>query len=103
MQAVFAQLNDNLQLIYRKAIDADAAIDQLQSQGKGKFTTIFDSKSGFETRAKRFAPYVSELAAEIEALRKDEQSQLAAKLPNLVRKIELMFTTLANFKGAIKT
>ena len=102
MQAVYAQLNDNLQLIYRKAIDADAAIDKLQAQGKGKFTTIFAQKSGFETRAKRFSPYVSELAAEIEALRTGDQAEMATKLPNIVKKIELMFTTLATFKVALK-
>ena len=92
-----------MQLIYRKAIDADSAIDQLQAQGKGKFSTIFADQSGFETRAKRFSPYVSELAAEIEALKEEDQSQLAQKLPAIVRKIELMFSTLSEFKDVLKS
>lgn len=101
MQAIFNQLNTNLQLIYRKAIDADTAIDRLQAQGKGKFATIFGDHSGFETRAKRFSPYVKELALEIDELKGESQQGLEEALPNVVKKIELLFSTLANFKTAV--
>jgi archaellum component FlaC len=101
MQAIFNQLNTNLQLIYRKAIDADNAIDKLQAQGKGKFATIFGDHSGFEVRSKRFSPYVKELAMQINDLNKASQQELEAALPDLIKKIEVLFSTLANFKTAI--
>lgn len=101
MQAIFSQLNTNLQSIYRKAIDADKAIDQLQAQGKGKFATIFGDHSGFKARAKRFSPYVQELALEIESLKNMTEAEATEALPLIVKKIELLFSTLANFKTAV--
>ena len=101
MQAIFSQLNTNLQLIYRKAIDADKAIDQLQAQGKGKFATIFGDHSGFEARAKRFSPYVKELALEIDGIKSLSEQELAEALPDIVKKIEMLSSTLANFKTAV--
>ena len=47
MQNVLDKLKDNLQLVYRKAIDADNALNQLQQQGKGKFATMFSENSPF--------------------------------------------------------
>lgn len=102
MDALHQQLQDNLQLIYRKAIDADAAINALQQQGKGKFATIFTAGSGFTTEAKRFAPYVEELAGNIEALKALETEALTQRLPIVVKQIELMFTTLNDFKASLK-
>ena len=102
MQALHQQLQQNLQLIYRKAIDADAAIDQLQEQGKGKFATIFDTSSGFETSAKRFSPYVQELAKRIESLHELPEHELSNALPPIVKQIELLFATLADFKATLK-
>ncbi|WP_100656209.1 hypothetical protein [Alteromonas flava] len=102
MQALHQQLNDNLQLIYRKAIDADAAIDSLQQQGKGKFTQIFAADAGFETQAKRFTPYVQELTQRIEALKTIDESELSQALPAVVKQMELMFSTLAEFKATLK-
>ncbi|MBT0585348.1 hypothetical protein [Alteromonas oceanisediminis] len=103
MDALFQQLTENLQLIYRKAIDADKAIDDLQRQGKGKFTTIFDADSGFTTRAKRFSPYMEELAVDIQDLKALPQDELPTALPPVVKKIELMFVTLNDFKAVVKT
>ncbi|MDM7861704.1 hypothetical protein QTP81_13970 [Alteromonas sp. ASW11-36] len=102
MQALHQQLHDNLQLIYRKAIDADAAIDSLQQQGKGKFSTIFDAQSGFTTEARRFGPYVKELATDIEGLKNADEAELEKQLPQVVKKIELLFKTLGEFKVTVK-
>ena len=41
MQVIFDKLTKNMQLIYRKAIDADHSLNQLQHTGKGKFSHIF--------------------------------------------------------------
>jgi hypothetical protein len=46
MNKVIEALNENLRIIYRKAVDADAALNTLQSKGKGKFETIFVDGSG---------------------------------------------------------
>ena len=62
MQAINEQLQETLQTLYRKAIDADAVLDQLQQVQKGKFQAVFAEDSGFETQAKRFSPYVEEIA-----------------------------------------
>ena len=62
MQAINDQLQDTLQTLHRKAIDADAFLDQLQQSQKGKFQAIFTEESGFETSSKRFSPYVEEIA-----------------------------------------
>lgn len=102
MQALHQQLHDNLQLIHRKAIDADAAIDSLQQQGKGKFTTIFDGQSGFSTEARRFGPYVKELATNIKALKSADEAALSQQLPLVVKQIELLFKTLQEFKVSVK-
>lgn len=103
MQSLHQQLNDNLQLIFRKAIDADAAIDNLQQQGKGKFTQIFSSEAGFETNAKRFGPYVEELTINIEQLKQMDENELGQSLPVVIKKMELMFATLAEFKTSLKS
>ncbi len=108
MNKVVHALNENLRVIYRKAVDADAALNSLQAQGKGKFKTIFAEGSGFNTRSKRFGPYVEELAGEVAHIAKLEddaaslQSSLNDALPILVSKIEAMLTTLEQFKQTVK-
>jgi hypothetical protein len=101
MNKIIEALNENLRVIYRKAVDADAALNTLQSKGKGKFETIFVEGSGFSTRSKRFGPYVEELAGEVALLVEVEQSQLQDALPAIVIKIELLLTTLAKFKKSL--
>jgi hypothetical protein len=101
MNKIIEMLNQNLSVIYRKSIDADTALNALQSKGKGKFEAIFGDGSGFVTREKRFAPYVEELAGEIAVLAEAEQATINGALPEIVKKIELMLTTLAQFKQAL--
>ena len=98
MNTLIQSLNDNLKLIYRKAVDADKALDQLQGTGKGKFESIFTSESGFATSSKRFKPYVEEVAADIQNLQGIDSEQLEIMLPPLVKRIQLMITTLEQFK-----
>jgi len=102
MNKIIAALNDNLRVIYRKAVDADASLDALAAKGKGKFDTIFSDGSGFSTRSKRFVPYVEELAGEVAPLVKAEQETLYKNLPEVVAKIELMLKTLQQFKQTLK-
>lgn len=101
MNKIIEALNENLRVIYRKAVDADVALNTLQSKGKGKFETIFVDGSGFSTRSKRFGPYVEELAGEVAPLVEADQNKLNDELPVIVKKIELLLTTLAQFKKTL--
>ena len=99
MQAINDQLQDTLQTLHRKAIDADAFLDQLQ---KGKFQAIFTEESGFETSSKRFSPYVEEIARDWQAIKDSDEATFKAGLAPLVKKIELALTTLAQFQAVGK-
>ncbi len=100
MEEVINKLKENLQLIYRKALDADKQLDALSKDGKAKFTVIFGEDSEFSSRSKRFIPYVEELALEITALEsnKEESTKL---LPVIVKKIQTLLVTLEKFKSTI--
>jgi hypothetical protein len=102
MQTIINTLSENIQIIYRKSIDADQVIGRLQHDGKGKFTTIFSKDAGFSAHSRLFKPYVQELAEEVLAL--EQQSELAIKtqLPSIVKKIELMLTTLSQFQKSAR-
>ncbi|MGS2719229.1 hypothetical protein [Paraglaciecola aestuariivivens] len=98
MQTIIQSLAENVQVIYRKSIDADNIIAQLQQDGKGKFSAIFAQDAGFKANSRLFKPYVEELAADILDLEKQSEQQIKQALPELVKKIELMLTTLSQFQ-----
>ena len=102
MQQLFDKLTENMQSIYRKSIDADNAIAQLQQSGKGKFNYIFSEDAGFEAKAKQFKPYVEELAMDIASLSTESEQKVKQHLPQVVRKMELMLRTLAQFDDLLK-
>lgn len=101
MNKIIAALNENLRVIYRKSVDADTALDALQGKGKGKFESIFVEGSGFTTRNKRFGPYVEELAGDVAPLADAEQEIINNALPIVVPKMELILSTLAQFKKTL--
>lgn len=94
MQTIIQSLSENVQVIYRKAIDADQIISRLQHDGKGKFSAIFAKDAGFTTTSRLFKPYVEELANEVLALEQKNQDALKEDLPSIVAKIELLLKTL---------
>ena len=98
MQSIIQSLSENVQVIYRKSIDADQIISRLQHDGKGKFSAIFAKDAGFTTSSRLFKPYVEELAKEVLALEQQGQVAVKAQLPSLVKKIELMLKTLNQFQ-----
>lgn len=100
MEEVINKLKENLQLIYRKALDADKQLDALNKDGKGKFTVIFGEDTEFSSRSKRFLPYVEELALEITSLEANE-NQRTELLPTVVKKIKALLVTLEQFKSTI--
>lgn len=101
MQAIQNQLQETLQTLYRKAIDADNALNQLQREQKGKFQTIFNDDQGFSTQAKRFSPYVEEIASDWQAWQKMNEEEARAALPPMVKKIELLFSTINQFQTSL--
>ena len=44
MDSIIEQLNTNLKIVYRQALDADKKLDELQQQGHGKFKALFGRK-----------------------------------------------------------
>ncbi|MCP3428300.1 hypothetical protein [Opacimonas viscosa] len=107
MQAIIDKLQENLQIIYRKAVDADAKLDAFQKEGKGKFHTIFAESSPFNARAKRFEPYVAEVCENMDAfvaldLSQTEQAEIEQRLSIIVAQIEQLLSTLVQFKESLK-
>lgn len=98
MQTIIHTLSENVQVIYRKSIDADQIINRLQHDGKGKFSAIFAKDAGFTTSSRLFKPYVEELANEVLALEQLDSDTVKAQLPSIVKKIELMLKTLNQFQ-----
>ena len=86
MQTIIQTLSENVQIIYRKSIDADQVISRLQQDGKGKFSAVFAKDAGFTATSRLFKPYVEELANEVLALEQKDQDTIKEKLPSLVKK-----------------
>ena len=98
MQSIIQSLSENVQVIYRKAIDVDQVISRLQHDGKGKFSAIFAKDAGFTTSSRLFKPYVEELANDVLALEQKDQVAVKEQLPSMVKKIELILKTLNQFQ-----
>lgn len=103
MNQVIDSLKQNLQLLYRKALDADARLDQLSAQGKGKFQQIFPAHAGFSTDNTRFSPYVAEVAEQVLQIEQAIDTPEPELIADTVKKMELLFSTLANFSASLKS
>lgn len=103
MQSIIDKLKDNMQLLYRRALDADQTLARLQQQGQGKFQQIFPDDAGFQVQSKRFGPYVEELAKDIVALETQSDSpSFEQQLAMVVKKMEQLFSTLSGLKDSVK-
>lgn len=89
------QLIDNISIILKKSLTADATLEDLRSKKQAGFSAIFKSDAGFKCNANTFQPYVEEVADDLVAW---QQSNEQALLIALVKKIEQLFTVLANFE-----
>ena len=88
-------LIDNISIILKKSLAADATLLDLRAKDKAKFQAVFKEDAGFKAKADTFQPYVEEVADELLIWQKSQdQTQLIA----LVKKIELLLKTLANFE-----
>jgi peroxiredoxin len=103
MENVLAKLKDNMQVIYRKAVDADAFLNNLHAQGQGKFSEVFAEDVGFNVKSKRFSPYVDDLAKDVMAIEEQSLEEAQKSLPDIIRKMELILSTLAQLRGVTKS
>lgn len=92
------QLIDNISLILKKSMSADATLADLRENKKASFDAVFSSEAGFTCTANTFQPYVEEIADDL-LLWQKTQSQTT--LVNLVKKIEQLFTVLGNFETSL--
>lgn len=104
MNNLINSLEENLKDLYRKAIDADAQINELKKQGHGKFEAIFNESKLFSIQANKFMPYLEETAEQILKLKDSETAveQNKQEIERIVNKLHLLHKTLSNFKLALK-
>ena len=99
---VLEQLQENLKIIYHKAVDADKQLELLRQQKKAGFAQIFSADSAFKNHANTFLPYVEELAADLQEIQVDNEEHYKTLLPAIVIKIELLLKMLNAFKANLK-
>ncbi len=100
MEQLLNQLDANLKELYRKALDADAVLDELQQQGHGKHQAIFPTDQLFQVQSPRFMPYLSETAEQVSAIRQTQQFNTAT-LELVIKQLQLLHKTLHEFKTVL--
>ena len=58
-------LIDNISIILKKSLAADATLLDLRSKNTAKFQAVFKDDAGFNAKADTFQPYVEEVADEL--------------------------------------
>ena len=94
-QNINQKLIENISIILKKSLAADATLGDLRKQKKGNFEAIFKSDAVFSCSANTFQPYVEEVADDLLAWQNQANND---KIIILVKKIEQLFTVLANFE-----
>jgi len=89
------QLIENISIILKKSLSADATLADLREKKQASFEAIFKKDAGFDCSENTFQPYVEEVADD---LLKWQQNQDQTLLIALVKKIEQLFTVLGNFE-----
>ncbi|SET71824.1 hypothetical protein [Thalassotalea agarivorans] len=97
MSDINQQLIDNISIILKKSLAADATLADLRANDKAKFKSIFTTDSAFSVSADTFQPYVEELADD---LVRWQQSQSQTTLVAMVKKIEQLFAVLGQFESS---
>jgi primosomal protein N'' len=94
-KAIEKQLVENISIILKKSLSADASLADLRENKKAKFEAIFKKNAGFSCSSENFQPYVQEIADNLLTWQESKNNEL---LITLVKKIEKLFTVLANFE-----
>lgn len=95
-KAIEQQLIENISLILKKALTADATLADLRENKKAGFEAIFKKDAAFSCSANTFQPYVQEIADDLLHWQANKEQQTL--LIPLVKKIEQLFTVLAGFE-----
>jgi len=95
-KAIEQQLIENISIILKRSLSADATLTDLREQKKASFEAVFTKDAGFNCAANTFQPYVEEIADDLLRWQADKKQQQL--LIPLVKKIEQLFTVLAGFE-----
>jgi len=93
------QLLDNISLVLKKSLAADATLADLREKKQAGFEAVFTKEAGFICTANTFQPYVEEVADEFILWQKNQEQNL---LIAIVKKIEQLFIVLGNFEQSYK-
>ena len=96
-ETVSKQLVENISIILKKSLTADANLAELRKNKQASFEAIFKKDAGFKCSASTFQPYVEEVANDLIFWQKTLDQQT---LIDTVKKIEKLFTVLANFEDS---
>ncbi|MDG1750925.1 MAG: hypothetical protein P8I03_04590 [Thalassotalea sp.] len=89
------QLVENISIILKQSLSADATLSDLREKKQASFEAIFTKDAGFTCSANTFQPYVEEVANDLVFWQKTSDQ---ATLISIVKKIEQLFTVLGNFE-----
>jgi hypothetical protein len=89
------QLLDNISMVLKRSLAADATLADLRKKEQASFEAVFTKDAGFKSKANTFQPYVEELADEFMLWQKNNDQTL---LISIVKKIEQLFIVLGNFE-----
>lgn len=95
-KAIEQQLIENISLILKRSLTADATLADLRANKKAGFEAIFHKNAGFTCSSNNFQPYVEELADDLLHWQAHKEQQ--ELLIPLVKKIEQLFTVLSGFE-----
>lgn len=95
-KAIEQQLIENISLILKQALTADATLADLREKKKASFEAVFKKDAGFSCSADTFQPYVEEVADDLLHWQANKDQQML--LIPLVKKIEQLFTVLSGFE-----
>ncbi|MFD2167657.1 hypothetical protein ACFSJY_15505 [Thalassotalea euphylliae] len=96
-EAVNQELINNISIILKKSLSADATLADLRENKKAGFAAIFKEDAGFKSTANTFQPYVEEVADDLLQWQKSQDKE---QLLALVKKIEQLLLVLNNFENA---
>ncbi len=86
---------ENISVILKKSLAADATLLDLREKKQAKFSQVFKADMGFTCQADTFQPYVQEIADDLLLWQKNQSKEL---LVALVKKIEAMHKVLLKFE-----
>lgn len=94
-QDINQKLIDNISVILKKSLSADATLADLREKKQAGFSAIFKADAGFNANANTFQPYVEEVADDLMSWQKAPTEQ---GLVSLVKKIEQLLKVLNTFE-----